>query len=153
MSQSSVSRRSLLQQELLRADLVCRSAARTQTLARHAVVLSERSRADIQARRRHLAVVRNGELHGGTRLRLHGVVAGTDVYATYRDGRLVVDAARWRAAHTVVALGDVFVDPRDGADVPASLGDGFVPTVLTLIRAADRIRGVEIVLAERHEVA
>ena len=115
--------------------------------AQRASVEAKRLIGVVETRRRERLVVRRVDLAGGMRFTLHGAIDGERVHASYRQGRLVVDGPLWRAAQTIVGLDEVFVHPETGATITAALGDDFVRTALTLIRAVDRIDYSDVMLA------
>ena len=112
--------------------------------ARAAVADATATVVDVQARRRRGVAVRRVELAGAGEFTLLGSVGDDDVLASYRSGRLVVDGPLWQAAETVVDLDETFEDAESGFMVPASLDTSFLGTLLTLVRAADRISSIVV---------
>ena len=78
--------------------------------------------------------------------RLEGVVAGQPVEAHWTDTGLVVSEELLTRADLVVRLGEVFAHP-DGSTISASLTDGPLRALLTVMRACDVVHYASVDLA------
>jgi hypothetical protein len=78
--------------------------------------------------------------------RLEGVVAGHPVEAQWSDAGLVVSEELLTRADLVVRLGEEFAHP-DGSTITASLSDGPLRALLTVMRACDVVHFASIDLA------
>ena len=78
--------------------------------------------------------------------RLEGVVAGQPVVAQWTDAGLVLSEELLTRADLVVRLGEVFAHP-DGSTITASLTDGPLRALLTVMRACAVVHFASIDLA------
>ena len=83
---------------------------------------------------------------GTVAFRLKGVVAGQAVEARWTDQSLTLSEELLTRADLVVRLGEVFTHP-DGPTIPASLTDGPLRALLTVMRACDVVHYASIDLA------
>jgi hypothetical protein len=137
-----------LHDELGRSRAECNVARQLAARANDAVATAKRVSNAVERRRRERLMIRRIELAGGGHFTVRGIVAGTNVLATYRSGRLVADGPLWQTAETIVDVGDTFVHPERDMVLQASLDRDFLTTLLTLIRAMDLVREAEFSLAD-----
>lgn len=139
---------SLTAQYLVVNESFVREMARAAALRAESARLTARSRELRQAgmrRRREGAAVPAGT--GDTvAFRLEGVVAGQPVEAHWSDAGLVVSEELLTRADLVVRLGEQFAHP-DGSTISASLTDGPLRALLTVMRACDVVHFASIDLA------
>jgi hypothetical protein len=86
---------------------------------------------------------RSGPSYGIASFTLEGVVEHREVRAEWRDGRLLADPLLLERAHLVVGLGEQFAVP-DTDPLTASLTGLPIVALLTLMRACDRVRQVDV---------
>lgn len=84
--------------------------------------------------------------------RLEGVVAGQPVVAYWSDDGLVVSEELHTRADLVVRLGEVFAHPG-GSTITASLTDGPLRALLTVMRACDVVHYASIDMAAEDDAA
>jgi hypothetical protein len=75
---------------------------------------------------------------------LEGVIEDRTVHAEWRDGRLMADPLLLERAQLVVGLEDQFLSP-DASPLTASLNGLPIVALLTLMRACDRVRQIDVV--------
>jgi len=75
---------------------------------------------------------------------LDGTIEACAVHAEWRENRLLVDPLLLERAELVVGIGDEFLAGEPGAFVASLTGPPIV-TLLTLMRACDRVRGIDVV--------
>ena len=84
--------------------------------------------------------------------RLEGVVAGQPVVAQWNEDGLLVSEELLTRADLVVRLGEVFSHP-DGSIITASLTDGPLRALLTVMRACDVVHYASVDLATEEGAA
>jgi hypothetical protein len=87
----------------------------------------------------------DGPRHRVTWFSLDGIIEACPVHAEWRNHRLVADPLLLERAELVVGIGDQFLAGEPEA-FAASLSGAPIVVLLTLMRACDRVRAIDVLV-------